>query len=69
MEIANAEALTIEDVHDDRLEVGVGRVAGVLARVGRVGALDEQVRRRHVALLRDDAHTAPRRVVVDLLKK
>lgn len=55
-------------MHDDGLRVGVGRVARVLAGVRLLGPLDEQVRSGHVALLGDDGHPAPRRVVVDLLQ-
>lgn len=54
-------------MYDDRLWVGVGRTAGVLARIGLRGPLHEQVTDSDIALLRDDGDASPGRIVVDLL--
>lgn len=61
--------LTIQDMDEDCFRIGVGWITGVLARVRAGGPLNEQVTRRHLPLLRDHAHAAPRRVVVYLLQQ
>lgn len=59
--------LTIQNVNDDCLGVGVGGVAGVLARIGRVSSLYQEVAYGNVAFLSDHRDTSSRRVVVDLI--
>lgn len=60
--------LTIEHVHPDACDVRVGGAAGVLARVGGHGVLDQQVGGGGLALVRDDRHSPPRGVVADHLQ-
>lgn len=55
-------------MHGDTFAFGIGRIAGVLSRVRRPGALDEQKGRGRVALFRDDRHSAAGRIVADNLR-
>ena len=61
--------LTIEHVHCDTLGLRIGRVALVPPRVRGPCFLYQQEAGSSLPLLRDNAHTASRRVVADYLQQ
>lgn len=63
-----AGQLTVQNVHSDVGHNGVRWRAAVLARVGLVGVLDQQMRGRDVALARLYRNAAAQRVVIDHLR-